>query len=51
MRLVNGFASYERRVEVCINHNWGTICANDNWDILDALMTCNQLGHGLIGTS
>ena len=50
VRLVNGSTSYEGRVEVCINNRWGTICADDNWDSLDTLVTCYQLGHDRIGT-
>ena len=51
LQLVNGSTSYEGRVEVCnSNHVWGTICADENWDPLDAMVICNQLGHGQIGT-
>lgn len=49
LRLVDGSAPYEGRVEVCINDQWGTVCdsfwgSNDN-----AQVVCRQLGYTTAG--
>ncbi|CAI8031474.1 Deleted in malignant brain tumors 1 protein, partial [Geodia barretti] len=31
------------RVEICINHQWGTVCSDD-WGLLEARVTCRQMG-------
>ena len=36
VRLVGGASQYEGRVEVCLNRAWGTVCAHNNWDSLEA---------------
>lgn len=43
VRLVNGSVPNEGLVEICFNGRWGTIC-EDDWDVQDAMVLCNQLG-------
>lgn len=36
--------STQGRVEICKNNQWGTVC-NNQWDINEAIVVCNQLGY------
>ena len=36
------------RVEICMSGNWGTLCS-ENWDDIDASVTCQQLGFSPYG--
>ena len=44
LRLTNGLAQYEGRVEIYWDSEWKSIC-NDGWDELDAVVVCRQLGY------
>ena len=43
LRLADGGAANEGRVEICLGGVWGTICDN-NWGADDAVVACRQLG-------
>ena len=48
VRLVNGATNdqgqtYQGRVEICLDGEWGTIC-DDQYDVNDAKTICRQLG-------
>ena len=44
VRLVDGLTPFEGRVEICINHAWGTVC-DHSWSTADANVVCKQLGY------
>ena len=42
--MVNGTNSFEGRLEVCFNGEWGTVC-DLNFGITDGTVFCRQLGY------
>ena len=48
IRLVGGTEHYEGRLEVCINHVWGTVCSR-SWGSTDTRVVCRELGYQELG--
>ena len=48
IRLIGGSNSFEGRVEICNNNNWGTVC-DDGFAANDATVVCRQLGYTATG--
>jgi len=44
VRLQDGTASSNGRVEVCQNGIWGSVCSSQ-WDDTDASVVCRELGY------
>ena len=45
---MGGVSSYEGRLEICYNNQWGTVCDN-YFNSTDARVVCRQLGYPVIG--
>ena len=43
---MDGNTSYDGRIELCLDGEWGTICGNF-WTDLDAIVVCRQLMLGI----
>lgn len=50
VRLQDGTAPWNGRVEVCMDGKWGSVCS-DMWDDRDAEVACRQLGYFKKGKS
>ena len=48
IRLSNGDTDLNRRMQVCIENVWGTVCA-DGWDTRNTRVVCRQLGRSIEG--
>ena len=52
LRLVDGEAPYEGRLEIYVRGSWGTICVGGSetsvkgFNLLEADAACRQLGYG-----
>lgn len=49
MRLADGEAPNEGRLEVCFFNHWGTVC-DDNFGNIEAQLVCRELGFPEEGT-